>query len=197
MLGIKDEKYLLVASDVHNDDQAFEILSKKAEDQRCLAMLYAGDLDIENCIIEAILQCRNFLFIPVQGNCDNRWRWTDVGLELPMYRTCSFQGLKIFISHGHMYDFPSSVGLSDSDFDVVINGHSHVNGIKKQFINEKEIILMNPGSPSRPRGHSKAPYGMIVFKNDGTVSFEIRALESDCLLSHESVALNKASVWDN
>ncbi len=197
MLGIKEEKYLLVASDVHNDDDCFEILTKKAENEDCLAFLYAGDLDVENCITSSVLQCRNFVFIPVQGNCDNRWAWTDLGLDLPPYRTCSFNGLRIFITHGHLYSSPSSVGLEDKDFDVVINGHSHVNSVEKQLIDEKEIIFINPGSPSRPRGYSKASYAMIVFKKDGSVSFEIRALNGDRLLSQIDVTFNQVSIRHN
>ncbi len=197
MLGIKDELFLLVASDVHNDDQAFEILSKKAETDSCLAFLYAGDLDVENCIVDAILRCRNFLFIPVQGNCDNRWAWTDLNLDLPLYRTCSFKGLKLFITHGHLYSEPSSVGLSDSDYDVVITGHTHVGRTTKQLVANKEVIYLNPGSPSRPRGYSEASYALIVFRTDGTVSFEVRALKGDRLLSKVDVPLNKAPVGND
>ena len=188
------KKSLLVASDIHNDDDAFEMLTKKAEDRDCLAFLYAGDLDIENCLISSLLQVRNFLFIPVQGNCDNRWEWTDIGLDLPLYRTCTFGGLKIFLTHGHMYSDPSSAGLEDKDFDVVINGHSHVNNISEQLIDDKRIIFMNPGSPSRPRGYSKASYGMIVFNEDGSVSFRLHALKGDGVLSEKTVSFNQASV---
>ncbi len=190
MTGIKEEKFLLISSDVHNDDQVFERLCRKAEDTNCLAFLYAGDLNIENCIIESLLMCRNFLFIPVQGNCDNKWSWIDVGLELPMYRTCEFKGLKIFLTHGHMYFDPSSVGLSDKDFDVVITGHSHVNDIHQQIIDNKRVTFLNPGSPSRPRGRSKASYAMAVFKSDGTVSLEVRALEGDGLLSQIAIPIH-------
>ena len=101
MLGLKDKKFLLVASDVHSSDQCFEKLAEIAGSPDCLAFLYAGDLDIENYFITQSVQLRNFLFLPVQGNCDNRWSWTDVNLDLPLYRTCSFKGLKIFITHGH------------------------------------------------------------------------------------------------
>ncbi len=197
MLGIKEEKHLLVASDVHNDDQCFEILSKKAENESCLAFLYAGDLDIENCMINAVLQCRNFLFIPVQGNCDNRWSWTDVGIDLPLYRTCSFGGLKIFMTHGHIYGDPSSAGLDDRDFDVVISGHTHVNSLSKHLVDGKEIIFFNPGSAARPRGYSKASYAKIVFKSGGKVLFEIRALDGDRLLSQIAVPFGKGSVGDD
>jgi len=191
------KNHLLVASDIHNDDEAFEILVKKAEDKDCLAFLYAGDLNVENCLISSYLQARNFLFIPVQGNCDNRWQWTDVGLDLPLYRTCTFGGLKFFLTHGHMYSDPSSAGLDDKDFDVVINGHSHVNNISEQLIEGKRIIYMNPGSPSRPRGYSKASYGMIIFNDDGSVGFRLHALQGDGVLSEKTVSFNHTSVRNN
>lgn len=191
------KKHLLVASDIHNDDQAFETLAKKALDKDCLAFLYAGDLNIENCIISSLLQVRNFLFIPVQGNCDNRWQWTDLGLDLPLYRTCSFCGRKIFISHGHIYTQPSSAGLCDKDFDIVITGHTHVNGINEQIIDGKRIIFINPGSPSRPRGYSKPSYGIIVFNDDGSVCFRLHALQGDGVLSEKTVSFNQASVGND
>ena len=114
-----------------------------------------------------------------------------------MYRTCSFGGLRIFISHGHIYDSPSSAGLADSDFNVVITGHTHVNGISKQLIDGKEVVFLNPGSPSRPRGYSKASYAKIVFRPDDKVSFEIRALNGDRLLSQETVAFKQHPVGDD
>ncbi len=191
MLGLKDKKYLLVASDVHSSDQCFEKLAEIASDKDCLAFLYAGDLDIENYFITQSVQLRNFVFLPVQGNCDNRWSWTDVNLDLPLYRTCSFRGLNIFITHGHLYVSPSSVGLEDKDFDLVITGHSHCNGITSEFIEGKRITYLNPGSPSRPRGGSKSSYALVVFNEDGSVSLEVRALDGDGLLAQETIAVDK------
>lgn len=191
MLGLKDKKYLLVASDVHSSDQCFEKLSEIASDKDCLAFLYAGDLDIENYFITQSVQLRNFVFLPVQGNCDNRWSWTDVNMDLPLYRTCSFGGLKIFISHGHLYDSPSSVSLDDKDFDLVITGHSHCSSISSEFIDGKRITYLNPGSPSRPRGGSKPSYALAVFNGDGSVSLEIRALDDNGLLAQETITVDK------
>ena len=145
-------------------------------------------------MISSLLQVRNFLFIPVQGNCDNKWEWTDLGMDLPLYRTCSFGGLKIFISHGHMYTDPSSAGLYDKDFDIVINGHTHVNSLSEQILDGKQIVFMNPGSPSRPRGYSKPSYGTIVFNEDDSVSFRLHALQGDGVLSEKTVSFNQTSV---
>ena len=197
MIGIKEDKFLIVASDVHSDDQAFELLAEKAGDENCLGFLYAGDLNVGNCIISSVIRCRNFLFIPVQGNCDNRWEWTDLGLDLPLYRTCSFGGLRIFITHGHLYSDPSSAGLEDKDYDIVITGHSHVNSIQEQFLDNKRVVYLNPGSPSRPRGYSKPSYARVVFKDNGSVSFEIRALNGDGVLSDKTVFFHQTAVGND
>lgn len=196
MSELTEEAFLLVASDVHSADECFEKLCKIAGSENCLAFVYAGDLDIENYFITRSVQVRNFLFLPVQGNCDNKWDWTDVNLDLPLYRTCTFKGLKIFISHGHLYYEPSSVGLENRDFDLVITGHSHRYGISEEIVDSKRIMYMNPGSPSRPRG-CKSSYGLVVFKRDGSVSLEIRALEGDGLLAQETITVDDAPVGNN
>ena len=194
MFGLTQDAFLLVASDGHSSDRCFEKLAEIAGNENCLAFLYAGDLDIENYFITQSVQLRNYVFLPVQGNCDNRWSWTDVNLDLPLYRTCTFRGLKIFITHGHLYWSPSSVGLEDKDFDLVITGHSHSNNISSEIVDGKRIMYMNPGSPSRPRGGSKASYGLVIFGQGGIVSLQIRALENDCLLAQETITVDKAPV---
>ncbi|MGP1507634.1 MAG: hypothetical protein ACTTJW_01970 [Sphaerochaeta sp.] len=51
MLEINNENFLLAAGDIHNDEQALETLSETASEPNCLAFLYAGDLNAENCFI--------------------------------------------------------------------------------------------------------------------------------------------------
>ena len=195
MPELTEDAFLLVASDVHGSDECFEKLCKIAGSGNCLAFLYAGDLDIENYFITRSVQLRNFVFLPVQGNCDNRWDWTDVNLDLPLYRTCIFKGLKIFLSHGHLYFSPSSAGLEDKDFDLVITGHSHRYSLSTELIDNKRVIYMNPGSPARPRG-CKSSYGLVFFRKN-SVSLEIRALEGDGLLAEETITVDDASVGNN
>lgn len=193
MIEINDEKYILVASDAHSSDQAFETLAAMASAEGCLAFIYAGDLDIENYFIARSVQCRSFVFLPVQGNCDNRWSWTDVGIDLPPYRTFTLGGLRFFVSHGHLYYEPSSAGLEDSDFDIVVTGHTHAPDLHTEFVDGKGIVFLNPGSAARPRGGSRASYALIKFRKDGTVSAEIRTLSGDNLLSEETIPVDKGS----
>lgn len=195
MLEIKDEKFLLVASDVHDDENAFEVLTKLASDQHCLGLLYAGDLNVENYFIATMLKYRNFVFLPVLGNCDNPFSFQDVSVPQPsFYRTCEYNGLKIFLSHGHRYYSPCGVGLNDADFDLVITGHSHKNNLEKVEIEGKTQYLMNPGSPSQPRGFCDKSYGLIRFPNQQDKSafgsravLEIRKMFSDSLLAQETI----------
>ncbi len=192
-----DDSFLLVSSDIHNDEAVLERLSAVAEDQRCLAFLYAGDLNVENYFIARILKCRNFVFIPVQGNCDSRWDWTDLGLDLPLYRTCTFKSLRVFLTHGHLFYSPSGVGLDDSAYDLVVTGHTHRHEIKTETIDGKRVAFLNPGSPSRPRGGTEASYAVVRFRKDGSVLLEIRALDGDRLLSEEAIPVHKAPVGDD
>ena len=189
-MKIDCDAFLLVSSDIHSDESVLECLQHTACDERCLGFLYAGDLDVENYFISEILRCRSFVFLPVQGNCDNRWSWTDLGLDLPLYRTYTFRGLRIFISHGHYYCDPQSAGLENTDFDLVITGHSHVNDMHTEIVSGKEIIFLNPGSPSRPRGRSAASYALILFKGE-SVLVETRTLDGDNLLSQKTITVHK------
>ena len=190
MLKIDCDAFLLVSSDIHSDETALEKLQPLACDSRCLAFLYSGDLDIENYFISTILRYRNFVFLPVQGNCDNRWAWTDLNQDLPLYRTCTFRGLRIFLTHGHYYCDPDSAGLENKDFDLVITGHSHVNSISREIIGTKQVTYLNPGSPSRPRGRSEASYALVLFKGN-SVRVETRSLGSDGLLSEETIPVDQ------
>ncbi len=192
MLGINEGKFILVAGDVHHSDQAFETLASIASREDCLAFIYTGDLDIGNYFISQCITCRNFVFMPVQGNCDNKWSWTDVGMDLPLYRTCTVGGLKIFVSHGHLYWQPSSAGLDDADFDMVLTGHTHVPDIHTEVIEGKRIVFLNPGSAARPRGGSRASYAVIRFAGDGSAHAEIRALGGDDLLSEETIPVHQS-----
>ena len=61
------DRFLLVASDIHDAESAFEKLAQKANDPRCIAFLYAGDLNVENYFINHALKYRSFTFIQPMG----------------------------------------------------------------------------------------------------------------------------------
>lgn len=201
-------RFLLVASDVHDSEACFSKLARKASDPDCIAFLYAGDLNVENYFICEELKYRSFTFLPVLGNCDNPWAWTDAGVQQPpQFRTLHQRNrtgeLGIYMSHGHRYPQPSYAGLDDDAFALIITGHSHVGCIetcrpKKLETshmdgNEKECtaVHLNPGSPSSPRGGSSPSYAVIRIPDEGSAVVELREFFSDDLLSTAAIPLHK------
>lgn len=162
------DKFLLVAGDVHSDFEVFEYLAQIAKDPDCLAFIYAGDLDVENYFIGTQLRNRSFVFLPVLGNCDYPYSYTSSDVPVPStYRTCTYNGVRIFITHGHLYNMPADVGLNNEDFDLVINGHTHISLCEKT----DNLTVLNPGSAARPRGYSSKSFAKVVFNDRG---FEVQ-----------------------
>jgi putative phosphoesterase len=73
----------------------------------------------------------------IYGNCDTPDFFPGQEYE----KNIKFNGLKILLIHG-------DTEFKDSDFDMLIFGHTHVPFLKK----EGKKIHLNPGSPSKPRG---------------------------------------------
>lgn len=166
------EQFLLIASDVHSDEEAFEKLMNIAEDKNCLAFLYAGDLDLKNPLIEMAINNKNCAFLPVLGNCDSPWMYSARSFNTPpLYRNCQYNGLKINISHGHVL-------VPDEDAKVVITGHTHIPRLEQ----EGSTIFLNPGSAGLPRGYSKKSYAKIEFI-DSIALIKIYELESNKVIS--------------
>ena len=189
-LDFQDQKYLLVASDIHNNEQALESLAEIAKHPNCVAFLYAGDLNVENYFISEILRYRNFVFLPVLGNCDNPWAYADINVPTPpYYRTLHYSNetgkLDIYMSHGHLYPYPTEDLIGDSTFNLIINGHSHVGELRE----EDNAIFLNPGSPAQPRGNCIASYGVILMPKSGLFTAELRKFTSNALLSQKTIAL--------
>lgn len=79
-------------------------------------------------------------------------------LEFPItadYQMLPFDGYKIFVTHGHLYDENLKwVG----EQDAVLFGHIHIPVAEK--ING--LLYLNPGSISLPKMESVPSYGVLV-----------------------------------
>lgn len=106
----------------------------------------------------------------VQGNCDMD---EDTAL-VDEYITV--ENKKIWLTHGHKYEAKNRekelVWWSKQyNVDIVVYGHSHV----PRNLNEEDILIFNPGSPSRPRGGSKQSCGLLTITKNSVQAelFEI------------------------
>lgn len=112
--------------------------------------------------------------IAVRGNCDSEV--DEMVLDYPMMDTFStilYEGRRIFLTHGHIYNENNMPKLSSGD--VFIYGHTHIPVAKKI----QDIFVINPGSITLPKEGNPHSYGVLegnTFKIkdlDGNVFKEI------------------------
>ena len=97
----------------------------------------------------------------VKGNCDLYIR--NESYEL----TFNANGKKIFLCHGHYYDV--KYGLNSllnmakrNNIDIVVFGHTHI----PLYEVIDNIIFINPGSTTYPRGGSEKSFGILIIEEN-------------------------------
>lgn len=107
-------------------------------------IIHAGDITSQSVLddLEKIAPVH-----AVEGNMDRV-----VGeLELPVSKIIEAEGHKIGIVHGEVYPRGDTQQLYytalELGVDILVSGHSHIAQLEKI----KDVILVNPGSPTNPR----------------------------------------------
>lgn len=104
------------------------------------------------------------MFINVRGNCDfNR--------DVPLVQIVTFDGVKIFLAHGHTYGVKYSLhtlmkAARNEEAQICLYGHTHESYNKYH----DGLYVMNPGSLAYPRGSSYASYGLIEICPQGIIT---------------------------
>lgn len=130
---------ILVISDTHRN---IDSLTSVMEDQKPDLVLHLGD-NVEDG--EMISKIYGLETIIVRGN-------GDFNQDYPYDRVLDLAGKRIFMTHGHRYSVRNGhmslhyKGL-ETGADIVLYGHTHI----PVNLREKDLIIMNPGSPSLPR----------------------------------------------
>lgn len=143
-----------IISDTHGDRISAEAAIEDMGDIDLL--IHAGDT------YEDAIYLKNKLGIEVVAVSGN----TDFSSNQPSETSFRIGNTKIFLTHGHKYNVKYSLDklyyrALEKKADVVIFGHSHI----PLYVNEGNIIFVNPGSTSKPRGGSKHSYGIMTIKN--------------------------------
>ncbi|MBM7581995.1 putative phosphoesterase [Caldicoprobacter guelmensis] len=128
-------------------------------------LIHLGDLCSDALYMEKSLEVP---VVYVRGNCD-------FSGQAPYSREIEVKGKLIFLTHGHLYrvkwgtsyivDFASKNG-----FDVVLFGHTHV----PEVFWEDNIVFMNPGSVSLPRGGASPSAGVIEVADDKILPYIVK-----------------------
>lgn len=148
---------ILVISDTHGNLTNVYKLIKDIKD-KIDCVIHCGDI-VEDAIA---IRCRysDLDVYNVRGNCD-------YGSAVASEEVFNIGGKKIFVTHGDMYGVNWNTdrlcyrGL-ELMADVCLYGHTHIPNIEKY----ENMVIMNPGSISRPRGGSSCSYGIIKIENN-------------------------------
>ncbi|CCQ95955.1 Phosphodiesterase family protein [[Clostridium] ultunense Esp] len=146
---------IIAVSDTHGRIEEF--VNKVNSMEKADLIIHLGDyvedgLDIENKTgIKTVI---------VKGNGDFFYQ------EYKEDEILEIEGKRILLTHGHKYNVRYGIDNllykgEEVKADLILFGHTHVS----TFIEESGIIVMNPGSPSMPRGFDRRKtFGIIDIK---------------------------------
>ena len=149
---------IMFVSDIHGSNEKLDTIKEIYDNEKPDKIIFLGDLFYgydSDYLIEKYRLFRNAFFI--KGNCDRDLDVEESGLGFMNYYYFDAFGKTIFCTHGHRYN---KYYLPEVDFDVFVNGHTHVGIIEK----EGNKLYLNPGSTTIPRGGSRSSY-MIMDEN--------------------------------
>lgn len=142
---------ILVVSDTHR--HVSEFLIKLNDIKKPDIFVFLGDNVDDGERIAAKLQVPSYI---IAGNGD----W---GTFYPQELVIEAAGRKILLTHGHKFNVKYDLNrlyyhAVEQGVDIVLFGHTHV---PMRRIGE-ELLMMNPGSPSLPRGGlTRGSYGEL------------------------------------
>lgn len=150
---------LLVLSDTHRSlGFACEAIEKEHPD----AVLHLGDHLTDAEDLSFAYSEPDFYYVP--GNCD-------YAPTVPPALTLDFQGVRIFMTHGHLYGVKQELSAlcaaaKAAGAQIALFGHTHVQHMEKR----DGVLLFNPGTAGRS---GRSGYGIIEISNGaGTCRLE-------------------------
>lgn len=155
---------IAVVSDTHCINRYIQITKEKIKDADVL--IHLGDNSSD---VEAFRESFKGEIYVVDGNCDYKG-------EYPKEIIVEVNGIKIFGTHGDLYGVKRDLNSiyfrgREVGANIVLFGHSHIEGIER----EGEMILMNPGSTSIPKGRGHS-IGFIEISDEGEIKPRIEYL---------------------
>ena len=103
----------------------------------------------------------------VRGNCD-------ISSSLPETETLSIGGIKLFLTHGHLFSVKRTPAILieealKREANIVLFGHTH----EAVCYQEQGILVINPGTSGLPPMRT---YAEIEISGDGVISSRILGL---------------------
>ncbi len=154
---------IFIISDTHgNNINVIKVLS--CINKKIDAIIHLGDY-----INDAKMISNCFSSIPIYsiaGNCD----YSYLLMEEKIKQVLTLNGVRIFITHGHNYNVKEDYNNiynagKKENVSIILFGHTHIPVIEYK----SSILLMNPGSISKPRENNIPTYGMLDISANGII----------------------------
>lgn len=145
----KEEITIGLISDIHIPTRADKIPEKVFQTFKDVDfIIHSGDFDGPSVAdeLEEIVP-----LYAVQGNMDS----DEIRLRYPTMLIIKIFDHRIGVYHGSLFPWELSKIAEKHDLDVLISGHTHRSGIKRD-----DTIFVNPGSPTNPI-FSKRSIGLL------------------------------------
>ncbi|NLK38330.1 MAG: metallophosphoesterase [Epulopiscium sp.] len=149
---------LLILSDTHGYvENARNIIQRIGKYMACV--IHLGDHDKDAMRLQS--EFSNIPFYVVRGN-------NDYGTDTPTELMVRYGGKKILLTHGNKQNVYGNLNVihywaMEKGADAVLFGHTHT-----PFYEDKgQVLLMNPGSISRPRQSLTPTFGILEITDTG------------------------------
>ena len=195
-LAKAEKAKLLVISDSHGNNKVTESIIR-GFGQDCQALIFTGDgiWDILITLKMASVDKNLYTALPpviglVRGNGDydtytlfNNNDNTPVQISDTQYLTAASHKILFMHGHRHSVDFSTEAlfkTATASNADIVFFGHTH-----RPYIREKnQILILNPGSCSRPRGGFPPSFAVVTLSKTGEHKSQHYAIEGSLLADY-------------
>lgn len=151
-----------VISDTHGDHGAIEraVTAAGTVDM----WLHGGDYSQDSHYIAKVT---SLPVIAVRGNCDS---YTDAKVD----EYIDAGAVRIWLTHGNRFSPHERIAdlawwSAQYGVQIVIYGHTHV-AYNKWHNN---VLIFNPGSPSRPRCGGAGSFGLLSLGTDGSINAKV------------------------
>lgn len=139
---------LFIASDIHGSGKYVKLLEERFNESNCDKLILLGDLlyhgprnklpiEYDPEVVYTTLNKYKDRIMAVRGNCDSEV--DQMVLEFPImddYLFLNIDNHNIYFSHGHINE-----RINYDDNDILINGHTHVYVLSKNYINVGSISI--------------------------------------------------------
>jgi len=160
---------ILCVSDSHGDLGAlYDVVDENLDNFHLL--LHMGDGADEVSQLPSLFP--KIEYAAVRGNCDGY-------SDLPTTRTMIYRGVKILMTHGHLFGVKRDLEElarygKEQGAELVLFGHSHRATLKRI----KGVTLFNPGSLCERRtGVGQSTYGIVDISDRGVIDCKIMEVQ--------------------